>query len=61
GLCLGKEVDFDVDDEKRYDIYYRILTVVYIDGINLNAELLNRGYAEVLYVPPSEFNPYEWL
>ncbi len=28
---------------------------------NLNKMLLERGYAEIMYIPPSEFNPYEWI
>jgi endonuclease YncB( thermonuclease family) len=57
-MCLGKEVSFDVDDCKPYDEYHRILAVVYVNGTNLNAELLKGGYAEILYIPPSEFNPH---
>lgn len=58
-LCLGKEVEFDVDDVKRspYGKYDRILAVVYVNGTNLNAEMLKRGYADFFYVPPSEFVP----
>jgi micrococcal nuclease len=58
--CLGKTVGLDIDNDKHYDKYGRILAVVYADDVNLNAELLKRGYAEVLYIPPSEFNPYSW-
>jgi len=65
GLCLGKEVGLDVDDIRPKDKYGRTLAVVYIDvggsWVNLNAELLHRGLAEVLYISPSEFNPYRWL
>lgn len=59
-MCLGKTVYLDIDDTKRYDKYGRVLAVVYVDNVNLNAELLKRGYAEVMYIPPSEFNPYSW-
>jgi micrococcal nuclease len=63
--CLGKEVYFDVDDCKQYDEYHRILAVVYVNvngtWINLNAELLKEGYAEIMYIPPSEFNPHVWI
>jgi micrococcal nuclease len=60
-MCLGKEVSFDVDDCKPYDEYHRILAVVYVDEINLNAELVKRGLAEIMYMPPSEFNPHRWI
>jgi endonuclease YncB( thermonuclease family) len=58
--CLGKTVGLDIDDAKHYDKYGRVLAVVYVGNTNLNAELLKRGYAEVMYIPPSEFNPYTW-
>lgn len=59
-MVLGKKVSLDIDDSKHYDKYNRTLAVVYINNMNLNAELLKRGYAEVMYIPPSEFNPYSW-
>jgi micrococcal nuclease len=64
-LCSpGTEIGLDVDDLYPTDRYGRILAVVYlkVDGVwvNLNAELLRGGYAEVMLIPPSEFNPYEW-
>lgn len=59
-LCLGKTVYLDIDDAKHYDKYGRTLAVIYAGNTNVNAELLKRGYAEVMYIPPSEFNPYSW-
>ncbi|MDI6819820.1 MAG: thermonuclease family protein [Candidatus Hodarchaeaceae archaeon] len=65
-LCPpGTEVGLDIDDMRPRDKYGRTLAVVYVrvDGswVNLNAELLRNGHAEVLYFSPSEFNPYRWL
>jgi micrococcal nuclease len=63
--CLEKKVGLDVDDAKPMDMYGRTLAVVYIDNggswVNINAELLHEELAVVLYIPPSEFNPYSWL
>jgi len=59
-LCLYKTVYLDIDNAKHYDKYGRVLAVVYVGNTNVNAELLKRGYAEVMYIPPSEFNPYSW-
>ncbi|GEM_PF-1210300 len=66
GLCpSGKIIGLDVDDLGPADRYGRTIAVVYVKiggcWVNLNAELLRRGYAEVMFIPPSEFNPYQWL
>jgi endonuclease YncB( thermonuclease family) len=58
--CLDEAVKPDVDDKEQYDPYYRILAVVYVNDTNLNEKLVREGYAEIMYIPPSEFNPYEW-
>jgi len=58
--CIGEEVKLDVDDMKQYDTYYRIFAVVYVNGTNLNEKLVKDGYAEVMYIPPSEFDAREW-
>ena len=59
-LCLGKTVGIDVDNSKHTDKYGRTLGVVIIDGKNVNEMLLKEGLAEVMYIPPSEFYPYDW-
>ena len=59
-LCLGKTVGLDIDNAKHYDKYGRVLAVVYAGDTNVNAELLKKGYAVVMYIPPSEFDPYSW-
>lgn len=58
--CLYQTVSLDIDDEKQTDKYGRTLAVVYVGGLNLNQQLLKKGYAEIMYIPPSEFNPYAW-
>jgi len=56
----GEAIKLDVDDMKQYDTYFRILAVVYVNDTNLNEKLVREGYAEVMYIPPSEFDSREW-
>ena len=58
--CMWEEVKLDVYDKKQFDPYYRILAVVYVNGKNLNEKLVKEGYAEVMDIPPSEFDSREW-
>jgi len=58
--CIGEEFKLDVDDMRQYDTHYRILAVVYVNGTNLNEKRVREGYAEVMYIPPSEFDSREW-
>jgi endonuclease YncB( thermonuclease family) len=58
--CLGEAIKLDVDDREQFDTHYRILAVVYVNGTNLNEKLVKEGYAEVMYIPPSEFDSREW-
>lgn len=39
---------------------HRLLAILIVDNKNINSILLKEGVAEVWYVPPSEFNPYDW-
>jgi endonuclease YncB( thermonuclease family) len=59
-LCLNKKVGIDIDDSKHSDRYGRTLGVVIVDGKNVNEMLLKEGLAEIMYMPPSEFYPYNW-
>jgi PGF-CTERM protein len=36
------------------------LAVVYVNETILNEKLVKEGYAEVIYIPPSEFDSREW-
>jgi micrococcal nuclease len=58
--CWGEEVKHNVDDKKQFEPHYRILAVVYVNDTNLNEKLVREGYAEVMYIPPSEFDSREW-
>ena len=49
----------DVDDKRQYDPHYRFLAVVYVNETNLNEKRVREGYAEVMYIPPSEFDSRE--
>jgi micrococcal nuclease len=51
-LVDGREVSLarDVDERDRYG---RLLAYVYAGGTFVNAELVRRGYADVLTVPPN--------
>ena len=59
-LCLNKKVGIDIDARKHSDKYGRTLGVVIVDGKNVNEMLLKEGLAEIMYMPPSEFYPYDW-
>jgi endonuclease YncB( thermonuclease family) len=58
--CWGEEVKLDVDGREQYDSHYRILAVVYVNETNVNEKLVREGYAEVMYISPSEFDSREW-
>jgi micrococcal nuclease len=51
-LLAGREVALRFDAERR-DRYGRLLAYVYRDGLFVNAELVDRGYARTLPVPPN--------
>ena len=59
-LCLNRVVHLNIDDSKHHDKYSRTLAVVIVDGKNLNEILLKEGLAEIMFIPPSEFNPHNW-
>ena len=50
----------DEGDKRQYDTPYRILAVVYVNETNVNEKMVREGYAEVMYIPPSELDSREW-
>lgn len=51
-LVAGREVQL-VLDVQSHDRYGRLLAYVWVDGLFVNAWLLQQGYARVLTVPPN--------
>jgi micrococcal nuclease len=51
-LVEGREVELSYDRECR-DTYDRLLAYVSLDGRDVNALLVERGYACVLHIPPN--------
>lgn len=52
-LILNKEVRLATTADKR-DAYHRLLAYVYVNGRNVNDEMIGRGYAEVRYIDASD-------
>ena len=55
-----KKIYLKIDNQKTRDKYNRLLAVLIVDNKNINEILLKEGLAEIMYIPPSEFNPYLW-
>lgn len=47
-LVLNKEISFEQEENYKEDKFGRILGYVFIDGINLNLELVRNGLARVV-------------
>jgi micrococcal nuclease len=52
GLVLGRQVCLELDVRTR-DRYGRLLAYVWVGDVMVNAELVRRGYAQVMTVPPN--------
>jgi micrococcal nuclease len=61
-LLRGRRVRLTVDVDRR-DRYGRLLAYVHRvpDGLFVNAELVRRGYARVLTIPPNVAHAAEFL
>jgi endonuclease YncB( thermonuclease family) len=62
-LCLEKKGQLDIDDgQRRGDRYGRDIGIVYCDGINLNAALMENKLARIYteYCDISEFSNEKW-
>lgn len=53
GEVEGRTVRLVFDRERR-DVYGRLLAYVHVGGRFLNAELVRRGYARTLTIPPND-------
>ena len=50
-LVAGRSVRLELDREQR-DGYGRLLAYVWVGDVMINAEMVRRGYAEVMSIPP---------
>jgi micrococcal nuclease len=59
---VGSQALVDEDDGQTGGSYGRMVAVVYCSGMNLNAELLQSGLADLVpyYCPVSEFAKDSW-
>ena len=51
-LVAGKQVRLELDVQER-DRYGRLLAYVWVGDTMVNAELVRRGYAQVMTIPPN--------
>jgi micrococcal nuclease len=51
-IAAGKRVRLELDVQER-DRYGRLLAYVWVGKVMVNAELVRRGYAQVMTVPPN--------
>jgi micrococcal nuclease len=51
-LVTGKRIRLELDVQDR-DRYGRLLAYVWVGDVMINAELVRRGYAQVMTIPPN--------
>lgn len=59
-LCLEQNISIKIDEKKPKDKYNRTLGVIIVNNKNINEIMLKEGLAEIMFIPPSSFNPYSW-
>lgn len=59
-MCSFNPLYLAIDKEKPTDKYGRLLGVLIYNNKNINQMLLEERLAEIMFMPPSQFNPYEW-
>lgn len=59
-ICLNQNIKIYIDSKKPKDNYNRTLAVVTRNDANINKLLLVEGLAEIMYIPPSDFDPHTW-
>lgn len=55
-----KKIYLNVDHKRQFDNHGRVLAVLIVDNKNINEVLLKEGLARIMYIPPTEFYPFDW-
>lgn len=55
-----KTIYLNIDNARQFDKYNRVLAVLIADNKNINEVLLKEGMARIMYIPPTEFYPFDW-
>ena len=55
-----KEIYLNVDNKRPFDKYGRVLAVLIVNNKNINEVLLKEEMARIMYIPPTEFYPFDW-
>lgn len=56
----NKKIYLHIDQTKSIDKYDRTLAVLIVNNKNINQCMLKKGIAQIMYIPPCEFNSFEW-
>lgn len=59
-LVLGKVVRLELDQQKT-DSYGRMLAFVWVNRTNVNLELIRRGLAHLMFIPPNQKHYEDFL
>lgn len=59
-LHIDQVKEYQIIKNKNGTIDKRTLAVLIVDNKNINKSMLKAGIAQVMYIPPCEFNSFDW-